>query len=223
MRQGGFFYDLEDIFEKGQYDYFDLTLGELIFVSSLSSEKIISKYHIFANSCGSVLKQVQRSVGENLKEATKGSRPMHPIYGLMIYGTTISLQQVIETLDKANEFPDLDQLGQLFVDMVKHWFDRVLIQRTHTDRPPSLYLRRGAWLEASGGNGGGTDALWGQTPAGQGLGSPQLLPSSVPSTTQSAEGGGERLERTDLMNAWTSTSRWIPWARRESQRRCSIS
>ena len=32
--------------------------------------------------------------------------------------------------------------------------------------------------------------MWGQTPAGQGLGSPQLLPSSVPSTTQSAGKGG---------------------------------
>ena len=150
---GWVFYDLEEIFERGQYDYSDLTLGELIFVSSISSEKIISKYHIFANSCGNVLKQVQRSVGENLKEATKGSRPIHPINGLMIYGTTISLKQIMEVLDKANEFPDLDQLGQLFVSMVKHWFDKVLIQRGHADRPPSLYLRRGAGLEVSGGNG----------------------------------------------------------------------
>ena len=32
--------------------------------------------------------------------------------------------------------------------------------------------------------------MWGQTHAGHGLGSPQLVPSSVPSTTQPAEGGG---------------------------------
>ena len=137
------FYPLDDIYERGQYDHYDLTLGELNFVSNIRSENIIPKYHIFANSCGNVLKQVQRSVGENLKEATKGSRPIHPIYGFMIYGTTISLQQVMEVLDKANEFPDPDQLGQLFVDMVRHWLDRVLVQRTHTDRPPSLYLRSG--------------------------------------------------------------------------------
>ena len=116
---GWVFHDLVDIYDRGQYDLLDLTLGELTFVSNISSEHIASKYHVFANSCANVLKQVQRSTSEILEELTKAEVTLHPIYGAMMFGSVISLQQVREVLNKAQEFPQLDQLEQLFVDMLE--------------------------------------------------------------------------------------------------------
>ena len=117
------FRKLDDIFSRGQHDQYDLLLGDLSFVSNISSEIVDSKYHVFANSCANVFKQVQRGSGEILNEMTKAEVPTHPIYGAMIFGSVITLQQVLEALAKAEDFPQLDQFEQLFVDRLKFWFN----------------------------------------------------------------------------------------------------
>ena len=188
------FWKLEDIFARGQHDQYDLPLGDLSFVSNISSENLDSKYHVFANSCANVFKQVQRGSGEILNKVMTAEVPTHPIYGAMIFGSIISLQQVLEALIKAEEFPQLDQLEQLFVDILKFWFNRVLQWRPSGDGPDKLFLRRGAAKgTVLGGASEASDtsaALLGQTLLGQGVGSSHSLLLSVPLTMQ-ADGGGE--------------------------------
>ena len=86
------FFKLKDIFARGQHDQYNLTLGELSFVSNISSENVEPKYHVFAKSSANVLKQVRRSSGEILEELSTAEVPTHPIYGAMMFGSVISLQ-----------------------------------------------------------------------------------------------------------------------------------
>ena len=192
------FLKLEDIFAREQHDQYDLPMGELSFVSELSSENVDPKYHVFTNSCSNVLKQVQRSTSEILEELTKAEVPLHPIYGAMMFGSVISLQQVREVLDKAQEFPQLDQLEQLFVDMLGFWFNQVLEQR-HSGDGVKFFLRRTAGPTALGAAVSvNLDALSGQTLPGQGVGLSHSLSSSVPLTTLEDGGGGATEDRSNV-------------------------
>ena len=186
------FFKLEDIFARGQHDQYDLTLGELSFVSNISSENVEPKYHVFANSCANVLKQVRRSSGEILEELSTAEVPTHPIYGAMMFGSVISLQQVLEALAKAREFPHLDQLEQMFVDMLTFWLDHVLTKCPFGDGF-KFFLRQAARATVVGADPAvsvAPSALLGQTLLGQGVDFSHSLPSSVPLTTQVAGGGG---------------------------------
>ena len=85
------FYELDDIFARGQDDQYSLTMGELNFVSNLRSENISPKHHVFAHSCGNIFKQVRQGAADLLKEGKKLECPAHPIYDFMVFGSVITL------------------------------------------------------------------------------------------------------------------------------------
>ena len=195
------FYELEDIFARGQDDQYSLTLGELNYVSNLRSENISTKHHVFAHSCGNISKQVRNGVADLLKEGKKLECPAHPIYDFMVFGSVITLQQIIDALAKAREFPQLDQLEQLFVNMLQHWMSQVFVQHPDAINSPQLFLRPsrggGATAQTLHGEylGRSPDALVGQTLPGQGMGLPQSLPLSVPLPTHPVDDGGAAVGR----------------------------